>query len=397
MSALVTNAKNRIAYNIVRSLGKKGIPVYTSDFVSSSMSFFSRYSKGHFLYPSPYRKQEDFIVSLIQNCKRLKTDVLIPVFEESFLIAKHKEKIENCVRVVLPDYEQILFAHNKDRWEPLARRLGIPVPETFPIADLQSGKRCLSDLNYPVLMKPKQGGGAWAITQANSERELQILLAKATNEGLPWERFFCQEKISGETHCVAMLFNHGEMRAKVAYRQLRDYPVTGGQATLRVSIRSEAAEGHLQRLLEEMNWHGVCQADFIVDERTREPYLIDINPRFWGSLTQAIASGVDFPYLLYRIAVNGDVEPQTAFKTGVATRWIGGDLRGFLPLLRMSRFKAKFAKEFFFPSTGVELYDDFSWGDPLPFFAWCADAVLKMVRNRSLQPVAHDSLEGVWE
>ncbi len=397
MSVIVTNAKNRIAYNIVRSLGKRGIPVYTADFVPCSMSFFSRYSRGHFLYPSPFHRQEAFISSLISDIRRLKAEVLIPVFEESFLLSKHKDEINGEVKCVLPAYEQILLAHNKDRWEGLARKLGIPVPETICITDLRGGKVRLSDITYPVLIKPKQGGGAWAITQANAETELRSMIAKPTNDGLPWERFLCQEKIKGETHCVAMLFNHGEMRAKVAYRQLRDYPVTGGQATLRVSIRSEAAESHLQRLLEEMNWHGVCQADFIVDERNGEPYLIDINPRFWGSLVQAIASGVDFPYLLYRIAVEGDVKPVNSFTTGIVTRWIGGDMRAFLPLIRMSSFKAKFAKEFFFPSTGPDLYDDFSWADPLPFFAWFADALLRMVRNRSTQPVAHDSLDGIWE
>ncbi len=106
-----------------------------------------------------------------------------------------------------------------------------------------------------------------------------------------------------------MLLNQGQMRAKVAYKQLRDYPVTGGQATMRVSIRSYKAEAYLQQLLESLHWHGVCQADFVVDKHSEVPYLIDLNPRLWGSLAQAIASGVDFPYLIYRLAREGDVAP----------------------------------------------------------------------------------------
>jgi predicted ATP-grasp superfamily ATP-dependent carboligase len=187
------------------------------------------------------------------------------------------------------------------------------------------------------------------------------------------------------------------MRAKVAYKQLRDYPVTGGQATMRVSIRSEIAESRLEQLLESLNWHGVCQADFVVDKHTQVPYLIDLNPRLWGSLAQAIASGVDFPYLIYRLAREGDVETVAGFKTGVVTRWIGGECGGFLPHFKRSPSKWHFVKEFFFPPTRATLYDDFSLTDPRPLFVWFADALLKAVKYRSLRAVSHESLEGIWE
>jgi predicted ATP-grasp superfamily ATP-dependent carboligase len=397
MSAIVTNARNRIAYNVVRSLGQKGIDVYTADFVPRSMSFASRYSKGHFIYPSPFKDPEGFVQRLIDEIQRLRVDVLIPVFEETFLVAKHADRLSGHVSMVLPGYENILVAHNKDRWARIARRLEIPVPESYSIEELQTDAIKASDLRYPVLVKPKQGGGAWGIQQIESSEALRILLSFDGCNGMPWSRFFVQEKIPGETHCVAMLFNKGQLRAKVAYRQLRDYPATGGQATMRVSIRSHRAEAYLQQLLESLHWHGVCQADFLVDKRTEVPYLIDLNPRLWGSLAQAIASGVDFPYLIYRLAREGDVAPVTGFKTGVVTRWIGGELGTFFPHLKRSPARLQFVRTFFFPPTRAALYDDFSMADPLPFFAWLTDALLKAVKFRTLKAVSHESLEGIWE
>ena len=103
MSVIVTNAKSRIAYNIVKSLGKRGIDVHTSDFVPLSMSFASRYSKSNFLYPSPFKYQKGFIESLIKNITRLKTDVLIPVFEETFLISKYKTELMKHVKLVIAE------------------------------------------------------------------------------------------------------------------------------------------------------------------------------------------------------------------------------------------------------------------------------------------------------
>lgn len=353
------------------------------------MSFSSRYSKSHFIYPSPFKEQEAFIDCLIENIKRLKAQALIPVYEETFLIAKHKTRLEKHVKMAVSDYEQILTAHNKDRWSRVALVLGIPIPQSYPIAQ---AKAAAQSLHYPVLLKPAQGGGGWAITQANSPEELLRLLEGNDVAGVGQERFFAQEKITGEVHCVAMLMSRGQYRAKVAYKQLRDYPVTGGQATLRISIRSEEAERNLQKLLEHLQWHGVCQADFIVDAKTGTPYLIDLNPRFWGSLAQAIASGVDFPYLYYKLIMDGDVETVAGFKTGVVTRWLGGDLMGFLPHLRASKSRLAFLEGFFFPEKRPEYYDDFSLADPLPFFTWTSDMLI-----RKLTGTRHEGLDGIWE
>jgi predicted ATP-grasp superfamily ATP-dependent carboligase len=361
------------------------------------MSFASRYSKGHFVHPSPFTDPDGFIGRLVEEIRRLKVEVLIPAFEETFLLAKHAARLSDCVATVLPSYQHILLAHNKDRWAQVARRIGIPVPVSCSIEQLRTGELQVRDLRYPVLLKPKQGGGAWGIRQVDTPDALLAMLDGESCGGLPWERFFVQERIRGETHCVAMLCNRGRARATVTYQQLRDYPATGGQATMRVSIRSPAAEAHFQRLLENLAWHGVCQADFVVEATTGIPYLIDLNPRLWGSLAQAIASGVDFPYLIYRMAREGDVQPVAGFRTEVVTRWLGGELGAFLPHLRKSDAKLRFIRSFYFPPTRTALYDDFSLSDPLPFVAWLSDAALKALKHRSLDAVSHESLEGVWD
>ncbi len=394
---IVTNARNRIAYNVIKSLGQKGIPVYSADSIPRAMSFSSRYSKGHFLYPSPYTDQKGFIDCLIEKIIKLKAEVLIPVFEETFLVAKHRDLLSQYVKLVLPSYEQILIAHNKDKWEPIARSLNIPVPKTATIEDIQNHSPDVQSLSYPVLIKPKQGGGAWAIKQINSAQELKTLLNQPLYLDRPWGRFFIQEKIIGETLCVALLFCNGAYRAKTAYKQLRDYPVSGGQATLRISIHNKDAEINFQRLLEELKWHGVCQADFVVDGSTGIPYLIDINPRFWGSLVQGIACGVDFPYILYRMAIDGDVKQIPDFKIDVMTRWLGGDLMTFFPLLRESKNKLEFIKNFIVSDSERATYDDFSLKDPFPFLFWIADGLMRSIHDHSLKPLPHDSLTGIWE
>lgn len=395
MRVLVTNAKNRIAYNIVRSLAARDVEVYCADFVPRAMSFYSKYSSGHFVYPSPFSNQEQFVECLISKINELKIDVLIPVNEELFLVAKFKDEIEKHVKLVVPEYSQILTAHNKDKWEPIASQLQIPVPKTFTIERFVADPCLIAELSFPVLIKPNQGGGGWGIRRIASDAEFKEFLAAGCHEGQPWERFMVQELIEGDTLCVAMVFNRGELRGKVAYRQIREYPVFGGQATCRISVFNPTAEGHLQHLLEFLAWHGVCQADFIIDRATQIPYLIDINPRFWGSLVQGIASGVDFPNLVYQIALNGDVPSVAGFQEGIVTRWLGGELRGFSQHYTQARNKISFLRQFLIPGQTTKLCDDFSFHDPVPFFVWGFDSVYRVLKFNRLKP--HESLAGIWE
>ena len=49
---------------------------------------------------------------------------------------------------------------------------------------------------------------------------------------------------------------------------------------------------------------------------------MEINPKFWGSLGLSIESGVDFPYLACRMALDGDIDPVCQYPTGVKYRWL---------------------------------------------------------------------------
>jgi hypothetical protein len=97
------------------------------------------------------------------------------------------------------------------------------------------------------------------------------------------------------------------------------------------------------------------------------------------------------------MAIEGNIESISAFKIGVTTRWLGGDLMTFFPLLRSAKERLAFIKQFVAPNSGRVTYDDFSLKDPLPFFSWMLDGVIRMVHDHSLSPSPHDSLAGIWE
>ena len=143
-----------------------------------------------------------------------------------------------------------------------------------------------------------------------------------------------QESIprKGEAFGVSALFNKdSKLRAVFVHKRLREYPVTGGPSTLRESVKNPKVQELGLKLLKALDWVGVAMVEFKVDPRDGEPKLMEINPRFWGSLQLAILSGVDFPYLIYRMAKEGDVKPILDYKIGVRCRWMfPGDFIHFL-------------------------------------------------------------------
>lgn len=105
-------------------------------------------------------------------------------------------------------------------------------------------------------------------------------------------------------------------------------------------------ENAARKILDHVNWHGVAMVEFKLDERTNKPVLIEVNPRFWGSVYQAIAAGVNFPYLLYEMALYGDVEPVFNYKVGVKTRFLLNDFRALSAILTIQAIALQLLRNF---------------------------------------------------
>ncbi len=122
-----------------------------------------------------------------------------------------------------------------------------------------------------------------------------------------------QESIDGDDYCVTALFDKGRPVAHMTYHNVRQFPRETGASALRETVSLPEAETAANRLLAHLGWHGIAELDFRVG-RDGTAYLIEINPRFFGGLSQAVASNVDYPYLLYRIASGETVEaPEVDF------------------------------------------------------------------------------------
>ena len=160
-------------------------------------------------------------------------------------------------------------------------------------------------------------------------------------------------------------------RALFTHKRLREYPLSGGPSTLRESVHNVQMEKIAVDLMKACEWHGVAMVEFKLHQVTKKPYLIEVNPRFWGSINHAIASGVDFPYLLYKMAVDGDVPPVLDYKIGIKTRFFLNDVRALYGGYRKNKDFSFFLNEILanYPS------DELTWDDPIPFFFYLGQKI----------------------
>jgi predicted ATP-grasp superfamily ATP-dependent carboligase len=116
-------------------------------------------------------------------------------------------------------------------------------------------------------------------------------------------------------------------------------------------------------LLKALNWFGVAMVEFKMDPRDGIPKLMEINPRFWGSLSLAVAAGVNFPYLLYRMSRGENFKPVEHYQTGKKCRWfLPGDILHFI----FNPKRISLLPEFFNFWDKKTSYDILSLKDPLP-------------------------------
>lgn len=320
MSVFVTDSDSRQVLAIIRSLGEKGIAVTAGDNKRFAMGFFSKHCTEKMLYPSPVENPDLFKRRLLGYLSRNKIDVFMPVSNPILLsVSRSLDEFSRYTSVPVPPFTTMIKALDKSLTLNVAAE--IPHPVTFSPEKYSDVSKIAKKANYPLVIKPRTSSGSRGIKYANNAAEL-VYYFKVTAEkyGIP----LVQEYIPGdEMYGVSALLNKdAKVRAYFVHKRIRQFPLTGGPSTYRVSVSNELIAKMGIKLLEEMGWYGVAMVEFKVDRRDGEPKLIEVNPRFWGSLSLAIEAGVDFPYLLYRLAMDGDVQPRYNYKVGVKSRFL---------------------------------------------------------------------------
>lgn len=377
---LVTDASERAALAVIRSLGKKNIEVAAGDSTRFSMGFTSKYCKQRILYPSPETEKTKFARALLKKVKDESFDALIPITDMAMVpIVERKEDFEQFTKVAAPDFSTATKVLDKIETFKIARQQDLPCPATTFGENIDDARGFSKEIVYPVVIRPRRkvtwiGEKALIlkVTSNNYAYDHKDFITKWTKlvstlkkVGLDQDFLMVQEFIPGQGFGVEALINEGIPKATFVHKRLREYPITGGASTLRESTKDDRLARLGIKLLAALQWDGVAMVEFRLNRSTGEPMLVEVNGRFWGSLPLAISSGVDFPYLLYKSLIDSEDIDNPEYKTGVKQRWLAGDFLWLYSSLVNGGGIAKSIKEFLHASTVPD--DILTFDDSAPF------------------------------
>lgn len=326
IDVLVTDGIWRKSIATVRALANSGVKVAIGERTWMVPAMLSRYVSKRYIYPCVKKNPDKFMSWLEDTVKSNKFDVLItPEEETSLLIAQHLPRFSPYIRIPLAQYKAIALARNKFDLLTHAQKLGVGCPKTLMVNSFSDIQRGATELSLPIVFKPIISSGGHGIRYVSTKDSLEEHYQEMSKE---YDTFLMQEYIPGNEYFgVSVIFNERhQMRSAFIHRKIRQYPITGGVSTCAVSAKFPKLLELVEPLLASLDWCGSANIEFKIDQRDNTPKLMEVNPHLWGSLQLAIASGVNIPYLLYQLAMKGDIQPQFEYKVGVKFRWfIYGD------------------------------------------------------------------------
>ncbi len=195
------------------------------------------------------------------------------------------------------------------------RSEGLPTPAWKEVASAEATRAAFAELGAPMIVKPAREGSSIGLTKVMSVDQCDAAYARAAQED---EQVLCEQFVSGDEVTVPVLGTGTQARALPVIRIVApggnyDYQnkyFTDDTQYLVPCGLPAGEEEHIQQLVLKaftvLGCRGWARADVMIDARTRQPYLLEINtaPGMTGhSLVpmSARAAGISYEDLCVRL------------------------------------------------------------------------------------------------
>lgn len=406
---LVLGRDIRAFLSVIRSLGRASLDVHVGMCPSDDLALKSRYIKHVHDIPDYDSAPEAWLDTVIELSRRHQFDLIIPTHDESAIpVQIHQDRLRKYARVYSLAPEVFDVAFDKIKSSLLVESLGIRIARQISVtlSSLESG---LPDgFDFPIVIKPSS---SYVSEDLANRREVVVASnAAQLNDILPklkgWDVALLQDHFSGVGAGVEVLVENG--RILYAFQHVRVHePRGGGASSYRKSVFpiDPTLYAATEKLMANIGYTGVAMVEYKINPVSGDWIFIEINGRFWGSLPLAIASGADFPRMLYELLVDGTVNLPPPPRGEVYCRNIKRDLYWAIDNLkdRLSERPSKYSiplpqvlREYWRLITCREHVDSFARDDPSPAIREFGSVIAMMIakaisvthrRVRSLAPI----------
>jgi predicted ATP-grasp superfamily ATP-dependent carboligase len=312
LHVLLSEGASTSAREAVTILGLKGHVVEICDPDAHGLARFSRFVRKFHRCPGLAKDPAAFLAFIEKLLATRRFDVLLPIHEQGFLLARAQARIKASVGIALPDFAMYRTAHSKAGFSRLLGELGLPQPVTHlagSAAELRSAAR------FPCVVKAAIGTASRGIWFVHDDRDLiRVLEELGANDGFA-DGVLVQDFVAGATEKAQAVFCRGKLLGFHAYRQIA--AGAGGGDARKESVLRPNVRAHVARIGEHLRWHGALSVDYMLPAEAM-PFYIDCNPRLVEPMSAHLA-GVDLIELLLQVSV-GESPPAVAdSRAGVRT------------------------------------------------------------------------------
>lgn len=306
MRVLITNATSDLGVLVSQSLGAGGFEVIGTDTRALPRWLTSRHLHRLTHLPAHSKQQwQDGILKLIESTQ---TELFLPLCSRGVQVAvERREAIAALCRCLAPDHEAFLNAYDKRRCMATCRALGIPCAGSLSAGEAEN----LLRHGGRIVVKPARDRGAaqgLQILERGDDLERAITRCEAMHGDC-----LLQECIAGGASAVRsltlLLDGAGRLLGSFLLQKLRHVPDTGGLTALARSCQDPALVKMVWPFFAHNRWRGAAEVECLWDERSGCFRVIEINPRFAGSLRLSAICGLNLPLLAALAATGATLRP----------------------------------------------------------------------------------------
>lgn len=305
MKVLVLDANSKVALAACRSLGQAGFEVFSFG-PAGSISHSSRFA-------TPVRSERPGLNfdEVLRAVDLIQPTLLLPVSARAVAFTHaNRSALDQKVMLILPEDRVLSLALDKAQTQAHATTIGIDVPAFEAADDYEDLMAKISSRRLPFVIKSNSHLSSSKTLYVESEfRRDEIIRRDLANPFLLHGSVQLQDRVQGHGEGFFALYNKGRLLNFMMHRRLREFPVSGGSSSAAESVDSEDLFVQGKKLLDSLDWSGPAMVEF---KRTPSGNLsfVELNPKLWGSLDLTLASGVDIPANLGRLA-NAEVVSRT--------------------------------------------------------------------------------------
>ena len=371
---LVMGWAARIVVPIARSLHEIGVPVDVVDFAlaprvsSRAIREFRRVAR-------PDLDRAQFVEQLRQFVQQGGHDMVIPSDDQTLsALTDHYDDLKDLLYIGCPPPETANLVLNKISTLEVAQQCGIRTPNTKLISNSAQLFESVGSLPFPWMLKPAQKE-----TRLEETKSRTLATADHVTANFPTGKTFTppmllQEYCPGAGVGVEILMHKGECWAVFQHRRLKEFPYTGGFSVTAVAERPDPMlVEKSSALLRALRWEGPAMVEFKVNTPDGDAVLMEVNGRYWGTISLPIFAGINFPLYHWQL-IHGEIPAiPEEYAVGTKWRWTTGHLYRLHSLLVAARHSSRARKALILsllqlPATFSPSITDslFSLSDPTP-------------------------------